>query len=236
MKKRDCTIRVAKTKTLISFVVTAKLICVFVFEYAKIRLSHNMAREAGRIDTLITTVQSLQGRVSDIENMQDNGILNADQSDGTAFRRPGQINPLNDPEVTIIASGLPFTDGENILTKASALIDARGGEVAENVLVTAVSRLPAKFRNKPGLVKISFGTVDEKVLVLRNKMNLKDTDDFKNVFLKSSKSHAERLIELNARAILRELPQGRSLRVDSNGRIKPRNGNRDKAEPFDTEA
>ena len=36
-KKRDCTIQVAKTKTLISFAVTAKLICVFVFAYAKIR-------------------------------------------------------------------------------------------------------------------------------------------------------------------------------------------------------
>ena len=33
-KKRDCTIRVAKTKALISFSVTAKLICVFVFAYA----------------------------------------------------------------------------------------------------------------------------------------------------------------------------------------------------------
>ena len=33
-KKRNCTIRVAKTKTLISFAVTAKLICVFVFAYA----------------------------------------------------------------------------------------------------------------------------------------------------------------------------------------------------------
>ena len=30
-KKRNCTIRVAKTKALISFAVTAKLICVFVF-------------------------------------------------------------------------------------------------------------------------------------------------------------------------------------------------------------
>ena len=30
-KKRDCTIRVAKIKALISFAVTAKLICVFVF-------------------------------------------------------------------------------------------------------------------------------------------------------------------------------------------------------------
>ena len=40
-KKRDCTIPVAKTKALISFAVTAKLICVFVFAYAKIRFSHD---------------------------------------------------------------------------------------------------------------------------------------------------------------------------------------------------
>ena len=43
MKKRDYTIRVAKTKALISFAVTAKLICVFVFAYAKSRFSHNEA-------------------------------------------------------------------------------------------------------------------------------------------------------------------------------------------------
>ena len=39
----DCTIRVAKTKALISFAVTAKLICVFVFAYAKSRFSHYAA-------------------------------------------------------------------------------------------------------------------------------------------------------------------------------------------------
>ena len=33
----------AKTKALISFAVTAKLICVFVFAYAKIRFSHDAA-------------------------------------------------------------------------------------------------------------------------------------------------------------------------------------------------
>ena len=37
---RDCTIRVAKTKALISLAVTAKLICVFVFAYTKSRFSH----------------------------------------------------------------------------------------------------------------------------------------------------------------------------------------------------
>ena len=39
----DCTIRIAKTKALISFAVTAKLICVFVFAYAKIRFSYDEA-------------------------------------------------------------------------------------------------------------------------------------------------------------------------------------------------
>ena len=34
---------VAKTKALISFAVTAKLICVFVFAYAKSRFSHDEA-------------------------------------------------------------------------------------------------------------------------------------------------------------------------------------------------
>ena len=43
-KKRDCTIYVAKTKGLISFAVTAKLICVFVFAYAKGRFSHDAAQ------------------------------------------------------------------------------------------------------------------------------------------------------------------------------------------------
>ena len=35
--------RIAKTKALISFAVTAKLICVFVFAYAKSRFSHDEA-------------------------------------------------------------------------------------------------------------------------------------------------------------------------------------------------
>ena len=39
----DFTTYVAKTKALISFAVTAKLICVFVFAYAKSRFSHNEA-------------------------------------------------------------------------------------------------------------------------------------------------------------------------------------------------
>ena len=40
----DCSIYVAKTKALISFAVTAKLICVFVLAYAKSRFSNDAAQ------------------------------------------------------------------------------------------------------------------------------------------------------------------------------------------------
>ena len=43
-KKRDFSIYVAKTKVLISCAVTAQLICIFVFAYAKIRFSHDAAQ------------------------------------------------------------------------------------------------------------------------------------------------------------------------------------------------
>ena len=42
-KKRNCTIHIAKTNALISFAVIAKLICAFVFAYAKIEFSHDAA-------------------------------------------------------------------------------------------------------------------------------------------------------------------------------------------------
>ena len=40
LKEEGMLIQVAKTKALISFVVTTKLICAFVFKYAKIQFSH----------------------------------------------------------------------------------------------------------------------------------------------------------------------------------------------------
>ena len=43
-KKRNCSIRVAKTKTLISLAVIAKLICVFGFVYADCWFSHEAAQ------------------------------------------------------------------------------------------------------------------------------------------------------------------------------------------------
>ena len=43
-KERNCTIRIAKTKALISFAVTANLICAFGFAYEDCWFSHDAAQ------------------------------------------------------------------------------------------------------------------------------------------------------------------------------------------------
>lgn len=54
---------------------------------------------------------------------------------------------------------------------------------------------------------------------------MKDCVAYKNVYIRSSKSRIERLIEMNDRAVLRQLPDGRTLRVDASGRIQQRKPN-----------
>ena len=73
--------------------------------------------------------------------------------------------------------------------------------------------------NKPGQVKISFGSVDEKIREFRQKQNLSGIQGYSSVFLRSSKSHTERLLELNTKTFLNEIPIGRNFRVTANGRI-----------------
>ena len=51
-----CTIYVAKTKALISLAITAKLICVFVFAYAKIRFSLNEAHLFYKIESKLVYI------------------------------------------------------------------------------------------------------------------------------------------------------------------------------------
>ena len=198
-------------------------------------LSIDIAREGSRIDDLVSSVRSIQDRLTTVEDictgggpadgaLWDNGTdSGTGRMDHSGWNSNGRrVDPLNDPELTVIGSYIPFTEGENLIQKVGDLIMALGEDVSRAVTITGVKRFTPKYRNKPGLVKISFQSLEQKILVLRNKRKLRDNAQYKSVFLKSCKTHAERLIELNARAILKELPRGKSFRVDANGRIKTR--------------
>lgn len=123
------------------------------------------------------------------------------------------------------ASAIPFEDGENLLEIASDIVRELGNDVLSSVKITGVKRLRSRFHNRPGLVKISFQNVEQKINVLRRKFVLKDTVKYKRVWLKSDKTHADRLIELNTRALIRHLTNSNNFKVDANGRIRKRQSN-----------
>ena len=73
-------------------------------------------------------------------------------------------------------------------------------------------------------MKIEVRSVAEKVMLLKNKPNLRNVKGFDRIFLRSSQSHMERLMDINFRTILSEIPHGKSLRITRNGRIVKRVG------------
>ena len=178
----------------------------------------DLGNESKRIDEIMNTLKSVQSRLETVEQSGSN----MDHGDGGVPGGGYNGTGSHDNDLTIIASGLSYTADENLYQKVDNLLLALGEDVHSQLHVSAVSRLSSRVAGRPGIVKISFQTVNEKITVLRNKMLLRDNLDYNDVYLKSSKSHAERLIELNARTILRNLPPGHSLRVDANGRIKQR--------------
>lgn len=137
-------------------------------------------------------------------------------------------NSVNNSDITVIATNVPVSHDRSLLDTAKALISALGDDVSRRSRVTDVKRCPDRNMGKPPLLKIAFETVEQKVDILRAKKNLKNSREFKNVYLRSSKSHTERILELNAKTLLSELPNGNQFRVTANGRIvKKDNSNTD---------
>lgn len=194
-----------------------------------------IGRERTRIEEILITIQSLQSRMNALEQTEhlaaagqiqdstetNNGTEANQQAMGqNRIRyRPGL---LDDSDISVMVFGLPEFEGEEIIQNAQAIINALSNDVKSRVTIRSATRFRTRFDNRPGPVKITLSNVHEKVLVLRNKMSLKDTMDYKRVFLKSCKSHAERIIELNARTLLRQMPDGHNFRVAANGRIQQR--------------
>jgi hypothetical protein len=57
------------------------------------------------------------------------------------------------------------------------------------------------------------------VEALRQKRKLEKYKKHGNIYISGAKSHTERLIELNFRTLLKQLPNGSQLRVAGNGRL-----------------
>ena len=102
--------------------------------------------------------------------------------------------PKFDPETTIVAYRVPYTQTEDLNGKVKLMLEQGIGTAVE---MKNVTRTPL-YQGRAGLVKVQFNTREDKITVLKNKQNLRNCSGWmRNVYLRSSKSHAERLIEAN---------------------------------------
>ena len=112
---------------------------------------------------------------------------------------------------------IPFVRGEGIFMKSCDLIYNHLN--LRDIKIICAMRTAEK-NGRTGVVKIQLGSVTDKVKVLRQKSKLAKSDgEYRHVYLRSSKTRTERLIDLNFRTLLHELRNGKNYRGAENGRV-----------------
>lgn len=134
------------------------------------------------------------------------------------LERDGPPKPPFDYSTTIVATKVPYDAREDVKAKAENLV--RRGLQSPNVRIVNAMRTPLR-QGRPGILKIELESEQTKIDLLRKKQMLKDdpTGEFKHVFIRSSKPHAERLMEQNTLQLLNMTPGGDAFRIAGNGRI-----------------
>lgn len=123
-------------------------------------------------------------------------------------------------EDTIVATGIQYEPSEDIEAKAKEIIQTCLGH--KEVEIVRAKRLPWR-HGKPGIVKIQVGSLAEKIDVLRSKKQLKaesTPQKYRKVFFRSSKSHEQRLMEMNLQEVMKNLPiPSNTYRFTGSGRL-----------------
>ena len=138
-----------------------------------------------------------------------------------AAPRPREPYNIDD---TLVVTGVPYSPGEDVQAKMKVLIQTH--LKLSDVTIARAKRTPWR-NNRPGIVKVQLGNLDEKIRVLRAKATLKTAPDipssYRKVYIRASKSHEQRLMELNLREMMRYLPCEEEYRFTGSGRLVRKN-------------
>ena len=166
-------------------------------------------------DEILTRVQKVESQVLGHEiEIQDIKQTQSQVEEKVSKLSDMMDNPFS-PEVTVVAVNLPkHANGDDHLL-ASRLLEVVG---YGNKRIVRVMRTPQR-QGSQGIFKIELGCTQDKVDVLRRKADLKHSQEFSNVYLRSSMSHVERQCQLNFKMLLKEIPGGKDYRLTGSGRI-----------------
>ena len=120
------------------------------------------------------------------------------------------------PARTLVVTRLNTDSDKSPLDQAQALMhDGLGLDTP----VVRAKRLQGR-NGKPGILKAELPSTDHKVEALRRKQNLMGNRRYSNVYVRSSQTHEERVMQTNMRLVLDAIPElsGR-YRFAGNGRL-----------------
>ncbi len=185
-----------------------------------------------RVDTIERTASANNASTQYVDQEISTVYARIRQVEGVIDSLKQKICAEYDPKVTVVAQGWAEGRSEDILSESKKLVQQILNE--PDVPVVRAMRIPSRSANKPGIVKIEVDTEQNKVKLLRKKTKLSESDNYRNIFLRSSKTHVERLLELNIHKLLDEIPYGhQKYRLTSNGKLVPKdNNNRGQQHPM----
>ena len=181
-------------------------------------------------DTLNRKIQSLETKLVDritdeMKNLQEYVDLNIAQVLARVESLEGKMEAMQqrqisvseyDVETTIVAKGLSYQDNENIQEKAISLISTGLG--LRDIPIVRAKRMRG-YDGRPGVVKIQLESLEDKKRVLRNKKELKNTPNYRRVFLRTSMTHTERIMDMNMRTLLRKIPGCENMWLTGHGKL-----------------
>ena len=183
------------------------------------------------LQSIDTKVNLLKGEINkDLEKLRsDYAALKKDVEQlklaNTAVSPAALVqSPLEDIDKCIVVTKFPdVVVGELKVKIEDMLQEILEDEDKESVEVLECKRMGAHSRDKPGLVKVAVNNLDSKKLVLRAKTKLKDTVHYKNVWMRSSMPHLERIFHMNMKNMLKLVPDGDQYFITGSGKMVRKN-------------
>lgn len=172
-----------------------------------------------KLDAVLDKFETMESTISDLRRENLELKMRLDEIDA---RTDTEKN-----EVSVIMSGLTQESNESpasLREKVDQVIESLGEE-ASGLRAADIARMKKGKRNKPGLVKITLNSKEEKITLLRAKRKLENTA-FKDIRIWGSRPLAERIASQNFRSLLKAVPGGENKYfVSANGRILEKRGN-----------
>ncbi|VDH92828.1 Hypothetical predicted protein [Mytilus galloprovincialis] len=122
----------------------------------------------------------------------------------TASQAPILVS-REDRQNNVIIRNLPESKNENLLNKVGGLL--KDGLKLKDISVKSADRKTSNNDSRPGVIIVSFEISDDRRKVMAAKRMLKDSRNYKNVFIDFDIPKAQRVLNANLRNIVRTIGQ-----------------------------